>query len=106
MKKKNKVYVAGPYTFGGTLKNVIKAIDVADQLSKQGYTPFIPHLNHFWNFYHSHPESFWYKWDNEWLECCDYIYRIPGKSPGTDKEMKLAKKLGIPVLKLNIKNAQ
>jgi hypothetical protein len=37
------------------------------------------------------------KQDFEWLKCCDAVLRLPGESTGADREVALAKELGIPV---------
>jgi len=103
MGNKKLVYIAAPYTIGNKEKNVLRAIIVAEMLIKKGYIPYVPFLNYFWNRFFKHPPKFWYDYDNHWLAKCDYIVRISGKSIGADKEMKLARKLKIPILKLKFK---
>jgi len=97
-----KVYIAGPYSKGDVAQNVRRAIEVADILVTHGYTPYIPHLTHFWHMVCPRPYDFWLDYDNEWLKLCDAIYRIPGESSGADKEVKLATQLGIPVFENDI----
>ena len=97
---KPKVYIAGPYSNGDHLENTKQAIAVAEKLIKLGYVPFVPHLNHWWDFLFPHQPQYWYDYDNEWLPLCQYIVRIPGKSKGADDEMELAKKLNIKEIKL------
>jgi hypothetical protein len=91
-----KIYIAGPYR-SDPVKNTYKAIKVADEIIKQGNIPFIPHLNLLWDMVSPQNESVYLKWDLEWLKVCDELVRIHGKSSGADKEVELAKKLGIPV---------
>ena len=98
--KMKKVYIASPYTTGDTAVNVNRAIKVANQLLDKGYCPFIPLLYHFWHLITPRKYKDWTKLDNEWLKSCDIIIRLPGKSKGADEEIRLAKKLGIPVKKL------
>lgn len=92
-----RVYIAAPYN-GGSTSLVARAIRFGDTLSLLGYVPFIPHLNHFWDLMHPHSSSFWRKWDNEWLSCCDVLIRLSGESDGADAEVELAKTLNIPVV--------
>ena len=46
-----------------------------------------------------HPEDYetWMKLDFIWVESCDALLRLPGESPGADREVKHAITLGIPV---------
>jgi hypothetical protein len=43
------------------------------------------------------PYEFWLDLDNQFLPCCAAVLRLPGPSSGADKEVDLARKLGIPV---------
>jgi len=92
-----KVYVAGPYSQGDVAVNVRNAFEAANKLANLGFAPFVPHATHFWHMLFPRPYEFWLELDNEFLSCCDAIYRLPGQSNGSDKEVKLAVKLGIPV---------
>jgi len=89
-----KVYIAGPYTKGDVAANVSKAITAAENLARHGYTPYIPHLTHFWHLIYQHEIDFWYKYDMEWLETCDCVLRLEGESYGADAEVKRALELG------------
>ncbi len=97
MYNKIKVYLAGPYTKGNPTLNTYKILDIANELVKEGFVPFIPHLSHFWHTYTPYPYEHWLMYDNEWLKSCKCLLRIKGESKGADKEVKLAKKLGMPV---------
>jgi len=92
-----KIYVAGPYSNGDKAKNVERAIDMAELLSKKGWCPYIPHLTHFWDLLYLHPYEFWLAQDNEWLVYCDALYRMEGESTGADKEVTYAKAIGMPI---------
>lgn len=92
-----RVYVAGPYTKGDVATNVRNAIIAGNNLRALGYTPFVPHLTHFWHMQVPHEIEYWYAYDLEWLEMCDAVFRLPGESAGADKEVERAKELGIPV---------
>lgn len=90
-----KIYIAGPYTDEDNeivKKNVLKAITVADQIALLGFKPYIPHLSHYWHEEFSHDYEFWMDQGSEWISVCDGLYRIPGDSAGSEKEIKQAKK--------------
>ena len=92
-----KVYIAGPYTKGIIEDNVNNAILTAELISQYGFTPFIPHLTHYWELLIHHEYDFWIKQDLEWLSACDILLRIEGESAGADAEVQIAKEIGMPV---------
>jgi hypothetical protein len=92
-----KVYVAGPYTKGDVAINVRNALVAANSLADAGLYPFVPHLSHFWHLTFPREYEFWLDLDNQFLPHCDALVRLPGESSGSDKEVQLAEKLGIPV---------
>lgn len=92
-----KVYVAGPYTKGDVAVNVRNAIRAANDLADLGFAPFVPHFTHFWHMLHPRPYEFWLELDNQFLPHCDAVLRLPGESGGADKEVALARTLGLPV---------
>lgn len=94
---RKRIYVAGPYTKPGPTQNVWKAVDVAEKLLALGFAPFVPHFTHFWEIRHHHNYEIWMELDFIWLRQCQCLYRIPGESSGADREVALAKDLGIPV---------
>lgn len=91
------IYVAGPYTKGDVAVNVKNAIVAGNNLRSLGFTPFIPHLTHFWHLIQEHEIDYWYRYDMEWLEKCDALFRLPGESNGADAEEARALELGLPV---------
>jgi hypothetical protein len=92
------IYVAGPYTKGDVAVNVKNAISVGNNLRALGHVPFIPHLTHFWHMLIPHYDvNYWYRYDLEWLKKCDAVFRLPGDSVGADREVEVAKELGLPV---------
>jgi len=92
-----RIYIAGPYTTGDVAVNVHDAYQAANCLADMGFAPFIPHATHFWHMMYPHPYKFWLALDNEFLPFCNAVLRLPGKSNGADKEVELARKLGLPV---------
>lgn len=97
MSQRLRVYVAGPYTKPDPDTNTDKAIAVANHLLDAGFAPFVPHLTHFWEQRHHRPYEDWMQLDVAWVAVCDALLRMPGESSGADREVALAKELGIPV---------
>lgn len=95
--RKKKVYIAGPYTLGDVAQNVHVAIQYGNSIANLGLIPYIPHLNHFWQFLQQRPYEFWMQHGLEFLPLCDVVFRIDGESAGSDREVQEARKLGIPV---------
>lgn len=95
-----RVYIAGPYTGGDVARNVANAILIGDAVLKLGHTPHVPHLNHFWHLLHPGGYEQWMGLDLEWLAVCDVLLRLPGESPGADREVAEARRLGLPVATL------
>jgi len=92
-----KIYISGPYSKGDKMCNVRKAILVGEAITMLGHTPFIPHLNHFWDAICEHDEKFWIEYDLKWLPCCDAVLRMAGDSKGADIEVAAARWLNLPV---------
>lgn len=92
-----KVYIAGPISVGDTALNIRRALEAAERVRELGHYPFVPHLFHFWHFAFPHPHDWWMQMDLEWLLICDAVLRLPGKSPGADREVKMAGHNGIRV---------
>ena len=92
-----KVFISGPYSQGDVEKNVGNAMNMANSLIEHGFAPYCPHLTHFLHINNWQPYERWLEIDNEYLVLCDAVIRIPGESPGAEKEVLLAKSNGIPV---------
>ena len=97
MPSRARIYVAGPYTKGDIAVNVRNAIAMGEQLAERGFSPYVPHLTHFWHLIFPHHVTYWYALDAEWIPKCDGLLRIPGESIGADREVAMARELGIPV---------
>ncbi len=91
------IYVAGPYSSPDPVENTRQAILIADILLEQGHTPFVPHLNAFWHLIRHHSYETWMRWCLQWVRRSDAVFRIPGASPGADREVVYAAALGKPV---------
>lgn len=95
------VYIAGPVHGSGNVEdNVTRALDAAERLYQAGFTPFVPHLFTHWEREHGSGGDGQEKFmamDLEWLSRCDVMIRLPGVSPGADREVAFAEEHGIPV---------
>lgn len=92
-----RVYVAGPYS-ADPEACVQAAIDAADQLLHHGHAPLVPHLKHPWITQTGHSYEAWLALDMAWVEAADVVLRLPGESPGADREVAHARAHGIPVV--------
>lgn len=91
-----RVYVAGPLTVGDWGVNIHAAHMVGNVLrdAALGINPVIPHRK--WQDHVIRPRNYehWMTECMDDLESCDVLYRIPGDSPGADREVKRALELG------------
>ncbi len=92
-----RIYIAGPYTGGETTLNVRIAVEAGQRIADAGAIPFVPHLYHLWHLLIPGPYEQWMRFDLAWLEKCDALVRLPGESPGADREVAEAERLGLPV---------
>jgi hypothetical protein len=92
-----RIYVSGPYTVGDTPTNVARAILVGDYLYEMGYASYVPHLTLLCQLVRARPYEDWIDFDLTWLKVCDGMIRLPGKSPGADREQEVAEDTDIPV---------
>jgi hypothetical protein len=95
---RKRVYVAGPLSTGDPVLNTKIAIEAGDRLLGAGWAPFVPHLSWYWESLHTpHNYETWMELDLPWVSVADAVLRLPGTSPGADREVALALSLGIPV---------
>ena len=92
-----KVFISSPYTIGDVAVNVKIQMDAADELITLGFAPFAPLMSHFQHMAHPRPYEDWTRLDLEWLKVCNAILRLPGESKGADREVELARSLGMPI---------
>jgi hypothetical protein len=93
-----RVYVAGPISKPPLETNIRRAMDAAAELMLNDFEPFVPHLYCFMQI--THPMSYerWMALDLAFLSSCAAVLRIPGDSPGADRECAHAAEVcGIPV---------
>lgn len=98
--QKQLVYVSGPYSVGDTLLNVRQAIEAGTLLRKAGYLPLIPHLTALWHLVEPASYEDWMELDLSLVDHCQMLVRLPGESPGADREVARAREKRIPVYSL------
>ena len=91
------VYISSPYTVGDQAVNVRRQLEASDNVLSAGLCPYTPLLSHFQHMHNPRPYKHWMDTSLEMLSRCDALIRLTGKSKGADQEVKLAKKLKIPV---------
>jgi hypothetical protein len=95
-----RVYIAGPIGANddGRRARIDAAIGAGARLLAAGLAPFVPHL---WagacNADGLATYEQWMAYDFAFLDVCDALLRIPGHSPGADREVQRAVARGIPV---------
>lgn len=91
-------YVAGPYTRPDPVLNTRDAGLAADQVLKLGAVALVPHLSLLHHAISPRPYEDWIRIAMQMLSRCDVVLRIPGESPGADREVALARELRLTVV--------
>jgi hypothetical protein len=93
------VYISGPIGAPQDRRaNKLIAMEVAHQVLDLGHAPVVPHLFLALDAQQSRSYEEWMRVDLLLVSHCDVVLRIPGKSPGADREVAEAQRLGIPVV--------
>lgn len=98
--RKPLVYLAGPCTVLaiGSSSHLLNAVSVADKLLDCGFTPLVPNaLTHIWQMIAFRDRATWLAYAAQLMRRCDAVLRLEGESEGADREVELARELGIPV---------
>ena len=96
---RKRIYVAGPLS-SDPLVNTAYAIKAGQELIEAGFAPYVPHLTQYWEALYYPGVNSWETWleiDLPWVSKADAVLRLPGESPGADREVALAYGLDIPV---------
>ena len=93
---KPMVYVAGPIT-GDPFGCVRQAAEAFDRLRHAGCVPFLPQLSVIHEMVSPRPYETWMAHDFDVIAKCDALVRLPGASPGADREVAFARSLTMPV---------
>jgi hypothetical protein len=99
-----RIYVAGPYSSidqAERERNVERALAAGLALLDAGHAPFIPHLSHYFDHWATRqgrtiPYEQYLVWGAAFLEVCEGLLLL-GSSPGADREVELAVRLGKPI---------
>lgn len=84
------VYIAAPYTADTpeqVERNVQRAISMANHLMDYGLLVYCPHLSHYMHAQQPREYEAWMEHGLAWVTRCDAVVRIPGESPGADREV-------------------
>jgi len=102
-----RVFVSGPIStvdparpepaYDQIVDHIRVAVAVSATLLELGFAPYVPHMTHFFNLMAPQPYESWIELDRAYLDVCDCILRMPGKSAGGDREVAYAQGRGIPV---------
>lgn len=95
--RRTRVYVSGPITKGDQAVNVHNAMEVTSRLMALGYAADCPHFSHFMQTAFPQPYERWMQRDFAFINVVDAVLRIPGESPGGDREVAYALNRGIAV---------
>lgn len=91
------VYVAGPYSSDPAAGANAAAL-AAHALLDAGHYPVVPHLSLLLDLVRHRPYEEWLRHDFALLRRCDALLRLPGHSPGADREVQEAERLGVSVV--------
>lgn len=91
------IYVAGPISKGDQFSNVRDGIREADTLLDGGFHVLCPHLSALHQMIKPRSYESWMDLDFGMILRCDALLRMPGESPGADREVAFATAHGIPV---------
>jgi hypothetical protein len=105
-----RIYIAGRLNDDavGYLQNVSRMVKAALEIRKRGYSVFVPCLDLVMGIVDGNMSYEDYTANNKaWVEVSDAVYVIPGsdESRGTQEEIALALRLGIPVIR-NIRDLE
>lgn len=96
MREPIRVYVAGPYS-ASPERCTQFALDIGTRLLDLGFAPYVPHLNHYWHLRSPQTYERWLELDFAWLAVAHVLLRMPGASPGADREVQFAQERSVPV---------
>lgn len=98
-RRNRMVYVAGPIT-GDPFGCVRTACSALTELRAEGLVPFLPQLSVLAEMVEHRSYDEWLAYDFDVIRHCAAVIRLPGESPGADKEGEFARSLGLPVFEL------
>ncbi len=90
------IYIAGPIS-SDPLLGARQAVLAAGRLLRAGYVPLVPQLSVLWQMIEPVGYEEWLEYDFRLIDKCDALLRLPGESPGADREVAHAEKRGVPI---------
>lgn len=96
--QKPLVYVAGPIT-GDPFGCVRQSVEAFTWLRDLGCVPFCPQWSVIAEMVEHRPYDEWMAYDFDVIARADALLRLPGESPGAEREVVEASVLGIPVFR-------
>src|SRR5262245_4266292 len=104
------LYVSGPFSADPLLYTRATLMVSTAIYQHTEFVPFVPHLTLLWHMLTPMPYEDWLSIDLTVLTRCHAITRLPGDSPGADREMAYAQQLELPLIEFDslpqvVKNA-
>jgi hypothetical protein len=91
------IYLAGPYSIDPDVMYEWH-VQEASRLLKSGHIVYSPIAEaHFWQQRIPFDYETWLEKDFRVIDRCDALIRLPGESPGSEREVLHARSIGIPV---------
>jgi len=85
------VFVSGPLgTEDRWPETVREACRLANVVADLGFAVYLPHAHVEWHRHFPADYETWIERDFDALRCCDVLVRLPGVSPGADREWEVA----------------
>lgn len=84
-------YISGPISRGDIEENVQRALMVAEFWHRQGFPVIVPHFYYYWEKQYPKPYKDWIHMSGSMLDRLrsgDELIRLPGLSPGADREIE------------------
>ena len=94
-----RIYIAGPMASSGEPgPNLNRAAQAAGRILEAGHLPWVPHVGWILDAIAPLPRERWLQWGLGWLNQCDAVLRLDGKSVGADAECEFAREMGLEVI--------
>lgn len=93
------VYLAGPMSGSGLIhRNLATAAELWEKLRQLEFHPIAPQWSMIQDMLFPVEWEDWLQYDFETILKCDFVFRLPGESPGADREVHFAGQHRIPVV--------
>lgn len=92
------LYLSGPFSADPVRCSRAAMLAATAIYRHTEFSPVVPHLTLMWDLLTPMSYEDWMTIDFAILARCHAITRLPGESPGAEREVEFAAKLGIPLL--------